>query len=285
MTIKQCFVNAIFLFACVTVQAQTPSDMESRYQSKELPDLSILSYNIEKLCQEFKICDATRVHDLLYKSKFNYQLLTDEKKSGVQFILSKTMNNHWSIQVGKKHWFVLATDQHLIFKLLEKAQQLADENKFHDAEQYLQKVLKLKPDMDRAYMLWAFCKLQQNQFDQFIKFGEKAIFFNGTNPNYYNHMAWFYATTKHNKYRNGRKALQYALKAVSIFPDSWAFIDTLAASYACNAQFHEAFSTQKKSMQLIRTSDLPADKIHHYLKKMNHRKKLYQHRKAYVETY
>jgi tetratricopeptide (TPR) repeat protein len=285
MDIKQYFVHAIVLFACVTVNAQMPSEMESRYQSKDLPSLSILSYNIDKLCQEYKTCNATRVHDLLHKNKSTYRLLTDEKNSDNQFILAKTMNNHWSIQVGKKHWFVLATDQHLVFELLEKAQQIADENKFHEAEKHIQKALTLKPDMDRAFMLWAFCKLQQNQLDLFIQYGEKAISLNTTNPNYYNQMAWFYATTKHNKYRNGRKALQYALKAVSIFPDSWAYTDTLAASYACNAQFHEAFDTQKKSMQLIKESDLPADQIHHYLKKMNRRKELYQHRRAYIETY
>jgi len=273
------------MLAYITAHAQMPLDSESKYQSVNLPSLSILSYNVEKLCQKYKICNATRVHDLLRKGQFNYLLLTDEKKSDVQFFLSKTMNNYWSIQVNKKHWFVLATDQHLVFELLEKAQYLADENQFYQAEQKIQKILTLKPDMGQAYMLWAYCKFQQNQLDQFIQYGEKAIVLDHTNPHYYNQMAWFYATTKYSKYRDGRKALQYSLKAVSMLPDNWSFTDTLAAAYACNAQFHEAYDTQNKSILLIRDSNLPADKIHHYLKKMNHRKTMYQHRKAYVETH
>jgi len=285
MNTKSYLINAIIFFAFVTAHAQMPTDVESRYQSSNLPSLSILSYNVEKLCQEYKKCNATHVHDLLRKGQSSYLLLTNEKQSNIQFLLSKTMNNCWSIQVNEKHWFVLALDQHLVFELYDKAQNLANKNQFHKAEQNIQKVLKLKPDMDQAYMLWAYCKLQQNQFDQFIEYGEKAIELDHNNPKYYNHMAWFYATTKYSKYRNGRTALQYALKAVSIFPDNWAFTDTLAAAYACNAQFHEAFETQNKSIKLIRESDLPADKIHHYLKKMNHRKKMYQHRKAYIDTY
>jgi tetratricopeptide (TPR) repeat protein len=282
---KQGFICVILLILFVTAHAQMNSDQGHRYQSTDLPNLSILSYNVEKLCQEYKSCNATRVHDLLRKGKFNYQLITDEKQSDIHFILSKTMNNHWNIQYNQKHWFVLEQDQHLIFEFLEKAQYLADNNQFYEAEQLIQKALKLKPDMDKAYILWAYCKLQQNQFDLSIQYGEKAISLNHNNPQYYNQMAWFYATTKYSKYRNGRKALQYALKAVSIHPNLWVYTDTLAASYACNAQFHEALETQNKSIKLLSDSDLPADKIHHYLKKMNHRKKLYQHRKAFIETY
>jgi len=286
MNSKTCIIHIIIvLFAFVTAHTKMSPDTKSRYKSAVLPNLSILTYNIEKLCQESKTCNATRVHDLLRKDAFNYQLLTNETQSNVKFLLSKTMNDYWSIHVDQKHWFVQASDQHLVFELLEKASQLADKNQFTEAEQHIQKALKLKPDMDRAYMLWAYCKIQQSQFDLFIQYGEKAIQLAHTNPSYYNQMAWFYATTKHSKYRNGRKALQYALKAVSILPNIWAYTDTLAAAYACNAQFHEAFDTQNKAILLIRESDLPADKIHHYLKKMNHRKKLYQHRKAYVETY
>jgi tetratricopeptide (TPR) repeat protein len=280
-----CLINTIILFADITVHAQNLADSESKYQSLKLPNLSILSYNIEKLCQEYKECNATRVVDLLRKKQHTYQLLTNEKKSKVQFILSKTMNNYWSIQVNQKNWFVIASDQHVVFELFEKAQHLADKKQFYQAEQQIQKALALKPDMGKAYMLWAYCNLQQNKLDKFIQYGEKAIQLEHANPEYYNHMAWFYATTKQRKFRNGRKALQYALKAVSIMPDNWEFTDTLAAAYACNAQFHEAFDTQNQSISLIRDSNLPADQIHHYLKKMNHRKSLYQHRKAYIDTY
>ncbi|ETR74222.1 MAG: hypothetical protein OMM_06463 [Candidatus Magnetoglobus multicellularis str. Araruama] len=273
------------IFFVTTAWAQLPNDTETRYQSRDLPSLSILSYNIEKLCQEYRTCNATRVQDLLPINQSKYELLTDDRQFNAKVILSKTMNDYWSIQVNQKHWFVRASDQHLVFELIEHARQLAYGKQYHAAEQNINKALKLKPDMDTAYALMAFCKLQQSQFDQFIKHLEKAIHYKSTNPEYLNQMAWFYATTKYSKYRNATKALQYALKAVSILPDHWAYTDTLAAAYACNAQFHEALATQEKSMMLVRNSDLAADEIHHFLKKMNQRKKLYQHRKAYTETH
>jgi len=258
---------------------------EDNYQSKELPSLSILSYNIKKVCKENDQCNATRVRDLLQLDDNNYELITDEKDPGLKILLSRTINNWWSIQINQKRCFVINSDQQHVYKLLENAEKMADKKKFTEAIKIIKQVLALKKDMDQAYFLMAYCKLQQSLLDDFIIDAENAISIAPNNPGYLNQMAWFYATSKYSKYRNARKSLQYALKAVSISPDNWVFTDTLAAAYARNGQFHEALATQNKSIQLIRHSqDIPADRVHLYLKKMNHRKEMYQHSKAYTEN-
>ncbi|MBF0452060.1 MAG: hypothetical protein HQK75_15260 [Candidatus Magnetomorum sp.] len=283
MNIKSILPMIIIFVISVTVYGET--DSQSRYQSKELPSLSILSYNIKQLCAEYKPCNATSVLDLLQLDRFNYELITEEKESGVQFFLSKTMNDNWSIQVNQKRWFVVASDQNLVFELIETAETLANEKDFSAAVEKINQAISLKPDMDKAYFLLAFCKLQQSQFEAFINHAETAISLSPANPEYLNQMAWFYATTKHSKYRDAIKSLQYALKAVSISPDNWFFTDTLAAAYARNGKFHEALDTQNKTIQLIRSSNsLSADRIHQHLKNMNLRKEMYQHRKMFTET-
>ncbi|KPA13435.1 conserved hypothetical protein, membrane or secreted [Candidatus Magnetomorum sp. HK-1] len=286
MNFKLFFIGIVFFYFFLTTTAtvQNAIGAQPKYQSKDLPSLSILSYNIKQLCSEYKLCNATNVHDLLRLDQFNFELITDEKGSAAQFFLSKTMNDFWSIQVNQKRWFVLASDQHFVFDLLNEAKKLVSEKKFTNAIENITQILSLKPDMDQAYFLLAYCNIQQSKLDNFIHNAEKAISLNPNNPEYVNQMAWFYATTKHSKYRNARKALKYALKAISISPDNWIFTDTLAAVYARNGRFHEALDTQNKSIELIRKNgNLTADRIHQNLKKMNQRKKMYQHRKAYTD--
>jgi len=268
----------------VSALAQMPEMNQDKYQSKNYPDLSLLSSNIKQLCKELNICNATRVLDLVRLSRYKYKLLTDEKKSGVDFILSKTMNDHWSILVDQKHWFVHYSGQHLLTDLIEEAEHMAREGHCHAAETKIEKVLKFKPNMDWAYFIKAHCKLQQGLFQEFIQNTEKAIKLNNTETLYYNQLAWFHATTKFSKYRDARKGLQYALKAVSMSPNNWKVTDTLAASYARNGQYHLALETQEKAMNLLRKdNEIAADQIYENLKKMNTRKRLYQHRRAYTE--
>jgi len=285
MRIKIFYIALMISCFSLIASAENEKDLQPRYQSKDLPSLSILSYNVKQLCSEYDGCNATNVHDLLRIDNFNFELITDETGTVVQFFLSKTMNNFWSIQINQKRWFVLASDQHLVLELFDEAKKLLSEKRIKNAIEKIAKVLSLKPDMDNAYYLLAYCNLQQSNLDNFITNAEKAISLNPHNPEYLNQMAWFYATTKYSKFRNARKSLKYALKAISISPDNWLFTDTLAAAYARNGHFHEALETQSKSIQLIRqNTTLTADRVHLYLKKMNKRKDMYQHRKAYIEN-
>lgn len=63
----------------------------------------------------------------------------------------------------------------------------------------------------------------------------------------YNDLAWFYATCPKNEYRDGKKAVEYAEKAVSI-SKSWQYLDTLAAAYAEIGNFEKAVQIEQEAI-------------------------------------
>ena len=67
-----------------------------------------------------------------------------------------------------------------------------------------------------------------------------------------NKLAWIYATCKDPKYRDGKKALELALKDYSQEPDRWCFNGTLAAAYARNGQFEKAVEKVIKAVALLK---------------------------------
>ena len=76
-------------------------------------------------------------------------------------------------------------------------------------------------------------------------------------PNYPNLLAswaWQLATCPEEKFRDGPKALQLALKANKKLVDP-RHIDTLAAAYAENGKFDEAIATEKTAIELVKYTD------------------------------
>lgn len=64
-------------------------------------------------------------------------------------------------------------------------------------------------------------------------------------------MAWYLAVCPNVKYQNGKKALEYAQKAVSQDNTKWYFYGTLAAAYARNGKYKEAVVSQEKATMLL----------------------------------
>ena len=62
-------------------------------------------------------------------------------------------------------------------------------------------------------------------------------------------VAWFYASSPEARYRNGKKAVEYAEKAVSL-KRHYAHLDTLAAAYAEAGDFAKAVSIQEEAIRL-----------------------------------
>ena len=67
----------------------------------------------------------------------------------------------------------------------------------------------------------------------------------------HNNLAWLYATSEDQRYRDPQKALEHARRAVEL--TEWKepnFIDTLAEAFFVNNRFDEAVQTQSKALKL-----------------------------------
>jgi tetratricopeptide (TPR) repeat protein len=96
----------------------------------------------------------------------------------------------------------------------------------------------------------------------------------------YNGLAWLWATSTQDSFRNGKRAVSFARKAVSLtkptdpsYPD---YIDTLAAAYAESGDFTQAAKWQKKALMFPEFAQREGEKARLRLE-------LYRTRKPYRE--
>ena len=72
----------------------------------------------------------------------------------------------------------------------------------------------------------------------------------------HNNLAWLYATSKDEKFRDKIKALEHAKKAAELSKERNAeILDTLARAYHNNLKVKEAVETQKKAISLEPNND------------------------------
>lgn len=93
----------------------------------------------------------------------------------------------------------------------------------------------------------------------------------------YNGLAWIYATSANKNFRDGRKAVDYAVKAAKLTSYSdLAILDTLAAAYAEASEWEDAIKQQKRAIELAKDNSA-------YILDAKERLKLYEAKKPYRE--
>ena len=91
-----------------------------------------------------------------------------------------------------------------------------------------------------------------------------------------NSLAWFEATCPDGRMRNGKGAVEAAIKACELsYWKNWAYIDTLAAAYGESGQFDDAVKYEKWALQMVNRGTRRT--------KMEQRLGLYEQRKPYRE--
>lgn len=93
----------------------------------------------------------------------------------------------------------------------------------------------------------------------------------------FNGLAWIYATSINKNFRDGRKAVDYAVKAAKLTSYSdLAILDTLAAAYAEAGEWDDAIKQQKRAIELAKDNSA-------YILDARERLKLYEAKKPYHE--
>jgi len=111
------------------------------------------------------------------------------------------------------------------------------------------KAIEINPRYNTAYNNRGIVYRLKDQYDQAISDFNKAIEINRLDAEAYNNLAWLFATAKAPGFRNGKKAVELALKACEL--SDWRkaeYLDTLAAGYARVGDFDKAVMWQEKAL-------------------------------------
>ena len=112
--------------------------------------------------------------------------------------------------------------------------------------------LALRPDayhQSWAYRNRAGAYSDKRQYEQAIKDYQKAIQIQPKSTSGYAGLAWLLATCPVDKFRDGKKAFEYANKAYVLDPRDANNLENLAAAYAECGDFDQAVSWQEKALQ------------------------------------
>jgi tetratricopeptide (TPR) repeat protein len=124
-----------------------------------------------------------------------------------------------------------------------------EKSQYDQAISDFNKAIEMNPRYNKAYNNRGIVHRLTGQYDQAISDFNKAIAINPLDAEAYNNLAWLFATAKTPGFRNGKKAVELALKACQL--SDWGkaeYLDTLAAGYARVGDYDNAVKWQEKAL-------------------------------------
>ena len=121
----------------------------------------------------------------------------------------------------------------------------------------LNDTIRLKPNSD-AYASRGLARSKVGDFKGGIEDCQKAVLLNSNNPTALNNLAWLLATAPKAKIRNGKKAVELAVRACELTDWHQPYcLGTLAAAHAETGNFEEAIKWENKCIVIgLREKDM-----------------------------
>jgi tetratricopeptide (TPR) repeat protein len=150
---------------------------------------------------------------------------------------------------------------------------------FNRAIRDYDRAIELDPEYAEAYNLRGLTYYKLVSYDKAIRDFDRATKLDPELASAHNNMAWLLATVPEPKYRNGKKAIKYAEKAVSLVSMSALFYNTLAAAYAEAHYFEKAVLMESIAYDIYEPAH-SEDKLRDIYRQLI---EVYKNRKTYVE--
>jgi Zn-dependent protease with chaperone function len=113
----------------------------------------------------------------------------------------------------------------------------------------IQRELEKTPDNPLLYSTLGDLYFSNNNYPETIKAYEQSLRIDLDNTHALNNLAWLYATCEIESFRNPKKALKLAKRAVQL-EGSPHILDTLAESYYVNGLFEQAIITERRALEI-----------------------------------
>jgi tetratricopeptide (TPR) repeat protein len=127
------------------------------------------------------------------------------------------------------------------------------------------KVIEIDPQDVYAYYDRGYAWEDKGDYNKAIADFTKVIEIDPQYADAYNSLAWLMAICPDGRYRDGKRAVEFAEKAVKL-EETANRLDTLAAAYAEAGRFQDAIQTQERAIKLVEkegeTEDLAEFKKH-----------------------